>query len=402
MRKRWLIALAGVTACAATDPLAGTYAPPPDGPNVITDAGDAPEAAPAAEAAAPCDDCEHFPTVCTDDVLCSTGPFDPSTPGGGFDLRAQITAIGGRSASDVWVAGTIGSLARFDGTSWKRSDAASKESMLGLWLRDGSEVATGVSDPDVMRPWIYSRGGTAPEGGSAPSPDGWTLSAPSWPLGYDTQTRIVSARAVPGAEWLWLTTSMLSIIDTTSSGLVRLRQGASTQFEIEAGPTTPCTPGCNHMSAVHGASANDLWAVGARGTTIRITEADGDAPSGTLYDSRSFETLNGVWAASATDVWSVGAHGTVRRWKGQGLDWDVVADVPTTVDLNAISGTSSTDVWVVGDGGVVLHYDGTKWSRMKIAGVGARRPLLTTVWCPAPGRVLVGGQGVMLSLGGKT
>ena len=403
MRKRWLIAAAGVTACAATDPLAGNYEPPPDGPNVLTDAGPTPEAAPPdAEAAAPCDECEDFPDACTDDALCSNGPFDPGTPGGGFDLRAQITTIRGRSASDVWVAGTIGSLARFDGTSWKRSDAASQESMLGLWLREGSEVASGVPDSEVARPWIYSRGGTAPAGGAPPSPDGWTRSAPSWPPGYDRQIRVVSAWAAPGAEWLWLTTSRLdNFVPTTSSGLVRLRQRASTQFEIEAGPATPCVPGCNRMNAVYGASADDVWAVGTRGATIRISGADGDAPAGALYDSRSFETLNGVWAASASDVWSVGARGTVRRWKGQGLDWDVVPGVPTSVDLNAISGTSSSDVWVVGDEGVALHYDGTKWSRVKIAGLGARRPLLTAVWCPAPGRVLVGGQGVMLSLGGK-
>jgi len=58
-------------------------------------------------------------------------------------------------------------------------------------------------------------------------------------------------------------------------------------------------------------------------------------------------------------------------------------------------------VWAVGDGAVVLHYDGTRWSRMKIAGLGPRRPDLYTVWTAAPGHVWIGGHGVFLSLGGK-
>jgi hypothetical protein len=401
MKKRWLIVVAGVTACASTDAVLGGYPPPEDQPIVSTDAGPTDAAPPEAEAAAaPCDDCEYFPDTCTDDALCSNGPFAATTPGGALDLRAQITAIRGRSASDVWLVGTIGSLAHFDGTSWKRSDAESKESILGLWLRDGSEIATGVFASDG-RPWIYSRGGTPPEGSEPPSPDGWTSSAPSVPDTYEKNVRNASAWSAPGAEWLWLAMGTHNYQDTSTSGLVRLRQGPSTVFEIAPGPASSCLPGCNQMNGVHGASANDVWAVGAGGTTIRVTDAESDTPSATLYDSRTLNTLHAVWAASASDVWSVGAGGTVRRYTGQGLRWDVVPNVPTSVDLHAIGGSSSSDVWVVGDAGVVLHYDGKSWSRVKVAGIGARRPNLTAVWCSAPGRVWVGGQGVMLSLGGK-
>jgi photosystem II stability/assembly factor-like uncharacterized protein len=80
---------------------------------------------------------------------------------------------------------------------------------------------------------------------------------------------------------------------------------------------------------------------------------------------------------------------------------DIVSDVPATENLHAVWGTSSSDVWVVGDGACVLHWDGTTWSRVKVTGLGERRPDLFAVWAPGPGHVWVGGDGVLLSLGGK-
>ena len=79
----------------------------------------------------------------------------------------------------------------------------------------------------------------------------------------------------------------------------------------------------------------------------------------------------------------------------------MVSGIPTDEDLRAIWGSSSRDIWVVGDAGVVLRYDGTSWSRVKIAGLDGRRPNLTTVWGAARDHVWIGGQGVLLSLGGK-
>jgi hypothetical protein len=96
----------------------------------------------------------------------------------------------------------------------------------------------------------------------------------------------------------------------------------------------------------------------------------------------------------------VGAEGTVRHYGGTGHTLDIVSGVPTTVALHAVWGASSSDVWAVGDNAVVIHYDGTSWSRVKVAALGSRRPTLYAIWTPAAGRVLAGGDGVVLSLGG--
>jgi hypothetical protein len=141
--------------------------------------------------------------------------------------------------------------------------------------------------------------------------------------------------------------------------------------------------------------------VGVRGAAFHVTGAQSETPTITAFDSQTWAALEGVWAASATDVWAVGGAGTIRHYTGDAVSLDVVDDVPTTEDLHGVWGSSSSDVWAVGDAATVLHYDGATWSRVEIRGLGERKPSLFTVWSPAPGHVWVGGEGVILSLGGK-
>jgi len=399
--RAWLIAL-GITACASTEALvepepSPAQPIPPDDAGVSVDAAsDGGSVEPNADAGV-CGDCQYFPETCTADTLCSNGPFDSSTKGGSFDPRTRVNVVHGRSADDVWVAGALGALAHFDGTSWSRSDPGSRETITGVWLRESAELALGVPVPwSDLR--VYARGAAAPEG-SELSAGGWTVLQKSSPIFNTFEIR--SAWAAPGASSLWIAIEEWAGGNTMNSGLLRLRAWDSTTFELGAGPGSRCQPACNRMNSVHGVTGDDVWAVGAAGTTIRITNAESDTPTTTLYDSRTWNSLNGVWAASDHEAWSVGAKGTVRRYTGKPREWDIVPDVPTGVDLNAVWGSSSADVWVVGDAGVVLHYDGTSWSRVKIAGLGAQRPKLTTVWGAGNGHVWVGGQGVLLSLGGK-
>ncbi|AKU95957.1 hypothetical protein AKJ09_02621 [Labilithrix luteola] len=98
----------------------------------------------------------------------------------------------------------------------------------------------------------------------------------------------------------------------------------------------------------------------------------------------------------------MGNGGEIRHYTGDPAVWDIVTNVPTTANLNAIWGASPSDIWAVGDKGVALHYDGSGWTRIKVAGLDeSRRPDLTAVWMPSPGHVWIGGVGIVLSLGGK-
>ncbi|MBN9160247.1 MAG: hypothetical protein BGO98_11365 [Myxococcales bacterium 68-20] len=387
MNLRWTALVLGVAACASTETLAPA---PPENSNSLpatppaADSGA--DAAPEVDAG-PCADCEYFPATCSPDTLCPNGPFASSPSDSNLPPVAQINVIRGRSVSDVWAAGTSGSLAHFDGTSWKRVDLGTLDTLNALWLRDSEDIALA----QMARVYRHDVGAAPPDGG-------WPLT--ELPYDYDVaNARLISAWSASGSPWLWCTTRSWS----PTTGLWRMRRLPSNELELQSGvdPATCSGAGCTLMTSIHGVSANELWAVGDKGSAVQVLDADGDTPSVNAFNTQTRNTLNGVWVASSSDVWAVGAMGTIRHYTGAPILWDVVSDVGTTEDLRAVWGSSSTDVWAVGDGGLVLHYDGKSWSRIKIAGLGKRRPNLTAVWVPAPGHVWVGGEGVILSLGGK-
>ena len=384
---------AGLVGACANDGVTPNESPPPDGPSRVPDA-EVDASVDAAEVeAGPCTDCEYFVDSCQADVLCPNGPFEANTKGGALDARTQINVIRGRSANDVWAAGALGALAHFDGASWSRFESDTMESLQAVWLRDSDEVAFGRPES------LYTRGIDMPDAGA--SADGWTHQAPVLVSTYtQNRTRLMfeSAWAAPGAEWLWIGMRYQST-GTPPSGLWRLRRSSAGTFEVAVG-----LPGGTYqkgIKSIHGSSPDVLWAVGLEGATLRISGAQGDAPSYEIFNSQTWNALSGVWSASETEAWSVGAAGTIRHYAGGEDVWDVVPDVPTTANLNAVWGSSATDVWAAGDAALVLHYDGTRWSRVKVAGLGPRRPDLLTVWSPGPGQVWIGGHGIVLSLGGN-
>lgn len=392
VKLRWTALVLGVAACAEAEALVAPG--PPESTSVpAADAG-ALDASPEDDDAGPCADCEYFPSACSPDTLCPNGPFGSSPSNGGLSPTARINVIRGRSVSDVWAAGSSGSLAHFDGTSWKPVELGTLETLNALWLPDSGEIALA----QMTRVYTHDAGATPPDGR-------WPRTEVPLPWDYpnEADAKLTSAWSAPGSPWLWCTMTSPSTPWTSKTGLWRMRRLPSNELEIQSGVSaeTCSSARCTVMKSIHGASANELWAVGDLGSAVQIHDADGDTPSVKPFNTQTRNVLNGVWVASPSDAWAVGATGTIRHYTGDPLLWDVVSDPGTTEDLRAVWGSSSTDIWAVGDGGLVLHYDGKGWTRIKLAGLGKRRPNLTTVWVPAPGHVWVGGDGVILSLGGK-
>jgi hypothetical protein len=223
---------------------------------------------------------------------------------------------------------------------------------------------------------------------------------------------LTSSWGAAGAEWAWCTARepapngpFGSVYNPSAApGLYRMRVSPTTNWLeiVDSLPQGTCaTLQCWGMTGIHGSSADDLWAVGYTGSTVHITGAQGDSPGITVFDSQTMVALYGVWAASADDVWSVGGNGVIRHYTGQPHSWDIVSDVPTTETLRAVWGSSHSDIWAVGDQATVLHYDGTNWTQVHVAALGLRRPDLFAVWTAAAGHVWIGGNGVVLSIGGK-
>ena len=258
---------AALSACATTsDEDVSPPAPEPAPAPAPSDDSGAP-----ADAGAPCTkDCEYFPPACSADVLCPNGLFDLAKPLGGpdhLDGRTTIHLVRGRSESDVWVVGALGAVTRFDGTSWVRSEVpVTPESPKGhiptlrtLWLRDDYEVGIAAFDQ------VYSRGLVdSPDAGAGGwTAHGGTVIAPNPPFDVGGQL-VMYGWGAPGSDWYWLATGPVFVNEFTGpSGLIRLRVAAPNAFTGEV-----AAMGLGTFVGLHGASADDLWAVGEQGTIL--------------------------------------------------------------------------------------------------------------------------------------
>ncbi len=113
---------------------------------------------------ASCADFEYFPETCSDEVLCPNWPSDQD---GAIDPRTSITAVRGRSRTDVWVVGAVGNAARFDGTNRALHHVQPAETIRALWLRESGEISGAALER------LFSRGLEVADGGpsqAAPGP----------------------------------------------------------------------------------------------------------------------------------------------------------------------------------------------------------------------------------------
>jgi hypothetical protein len=162
-----------------------------------------------------------------------------------------------------------------------------------------------------------------------------------------------------------------------------------------ADPGPPCLPGgfCLEFPQltdadlldVHGSSANDVWAVGLRGTALRSVDGGATwARRGTGVDV----ALRSVFVAAPDDAWAVGDAGTVLHWDGTA--WTAV-DAGTAADLRDIAVAADGSLWIAGAGdeGLLLRGVGGVFAAVDTAGCGDLR----TVVVRESGEVVAGGAG---------
>lgn len=102
--------------------------------------------------------------------------------------------------------------------------------------------------------------------------------------------------------------------------------------------------------------------------------------------------LNSVWGATASQVWAVGAHGVIVHWDGRSVRR---VDSPTSVELESVVARGFNDAYAAG-GDVVLHYDGRTWEVWdRIAGAHLRQLHLD----PDGRLLLVGSEGLLVREG---
>jgi hypothetical protein len=177
-------------------------------------------------------------------------------------------------------------------------------------------------------------------------------------------------------------------------------------WSVVPSPDTPSFE--NHLNAVDGVSANDLWAVGhTRNGDYAVAEPlalhwNGSAWSIVTTPTANDATLEGVVALASDDVWAVGSMFSVAQlwhvpfalhWDGR--SWtrvDVPSPTPQGGRLFGVAALSPTKVYAVGQApgvpSLVLRWNGSAWARESTPATG-------TVWDAAaagPGTVWAVGQ----------
>jgi hypothetical protein len=153
----------------------------------------------------------------------------------------------------------------------------------------------------------------------------------------------------------------------------------------------------NVLSGVAAVSANNVWAVGYRGSTQKDTPIQSlilhwngagwtQVPSPNIPGGAN--QLFGVHAISANDVWAVGtAAGAPLALRWNGSAWNVVPSQKqsglSTERLTAISAASANDVWAVGEGkgiftnqtfATMRRWDGARWTDKTCRAASASNP----------------------------
>lgn len=203
----------------------------------------------------------------------------------------QLTAIWGATATNVWACGYGGVVLHFDGTQWRDVSPPTE-----LFLEDvDAGVPTGDAEIAVRR-------------------NLWGI----WMRGDDT------------------TTTALYVVGD---------RGTILSYENELW-SRPSSSAEEDLSAVWGANANAVFAVGDFGTILQ-----GSASAGfSKQQTGTSNALRGVWGRNGSDVYAVGVGGTVLRFDGG--QWVALEGAPQQV-LRDIWG--SPDDWAVG---YIVGWDG--------------------------------------------
>lgn len=179
-------------------------------------------------------------------------------------LTNESIGLGGFNASNVWSAGSPGSIRKYDGTSWTLQSSPTSSALRGVWCAD------------AFNAWAVGVGSILKYNGVS-----WTTqSNPSPYILYD----------------IW-GTSASNIWAVGGGGTIVKYDGVS--WTVQSSPTT------NQLNAVWGTDANNIWAVGNFGTILKY--------NGSTWQSQNSGTtakLTGVWG-TGSKMWVTGASGTI-------------------------------------------------------------------------------------------
>ncbi len=241
----------------------------------------------------------------------------------------DLFAIHGTGPDDIWIAGTDGFMARFDGLAWtvKPTAMPAGSELLGLWAgpAPGRAISVGTNVNPVTGNTI---GATICE----------------WDGAALTKTTYAGAALLgvwgAAADDVWA---------AGDNGRMFHRDATSWTDRTADVPVPSIT-----FKDVWGTDATHVFALGGDGNLARYT----GAWDVTLVTPAG---LIGAWGSSATDVHAVGGEGVIAHYDGASWTFE---DSGTTEQLIEIHGDGD-HVLAVGRNGLILELRDGNWSRVR-------------------------------------
>lgn len=266
---------------------------------------------------------------------------------------------------ELLAVGEDGTIARFDGTVRTPIELSDLGGARAVWGTAANNVYA-ASGHSIQRfdgaRWSVMTGDVAPDMGAivdiagtsasnivvvTGNAEAYRYNGASW-----SPMTVEDPRTVFNGLWVASATNMYGAVLIPPEGGQMQPTGDVARFDGTAWRRLHL--GLEHwMNAVWGASANDVYVVGAGGDIVHF---DGSSWAG--QGGVTTQSLNAVWGASGR-VFAVGDNGVILTTTGNG--WTAMSS-GTGANLHAIWGRSASDVYAAGNGGAIVHYDGVSWS----------------------------------------
>jgi hypothetical protein len=293
------------------------------------------------------------PRLCSETGWCWVHPLPT-----GNDLNTVLV----RSGSDVWTAGTEGTLLHWDGAAWSQFHVAT-----GYLYGLGAEPSSGAI-------WVVGEGGQAARfqaGAFTRTDTGTDVTLRAvWAAADDRVYAVGDGGTVllwDGAHWAPVpplmndtrveTRDLRSIWGTTVAGAdggsdIEMWIGGSggALWHLAGGTFNPVANNGDTWTAIAGSGPSNVWFT----TGGPVYRWNGTALS--VARASQVQSPNGVFVGADNDVW-VTRYLTIEHWDG--MAWSPISLASNLVWL---SGSAANEVWGVGNDGAVMRWNGRTWT----------------------------------------
>ena len=277
-------------------------------------------------------------------ILPSTWQLAPVQP----PTTENLWALQVSSANDMWVAGTNGYIAHWNGSTWTPSTSPETGTLYIAWAPSPTDIWISGQLCKIVR-----------------------YQGASWTSVANPCTGNKPLNSIEGTSTsnVWVVGEQGNILEYNGSTWTNHSQSNLSYWDVLVN------------------AANDVLISGTQGTILHWNGStmtnETSAATGTLAS----------FAKVGTEYWLVGADGTILH-KAGGTTWTTQPSPVTSGTLYDIYAATATDIWAVGTGGVIIHNDGTAWSLVQSPTTVTLRNIKPI---PGGGIVASGDLGVVLT-----